>query len=52
MGRESHSLDCPEQDDSSMAVDMLRTLGTNVEVDWFMQLMKSSKKAEMGGETH
>jgi hypothetical protein len=42
----------PEQDDSSLAMDMLRNLGTNIEVDWYLGLMKPSKKAEMGGETH
>jgi hypothetical protein len=42
----------PEEDDSSLAVDMLRTLGTNVDVDWSMRLMKPSKEAEIGGETH
>jgi hypothetical protein len=42
----------PEEDDSSLAMDILRTLGTNVEVDWSMRLMKPSKEAEMGGDTH
>ena len=42
----------PEENDSSLAMDMLRTLGTNVEVDWSMRLMRPSKETEIGGQTH
>jgi hypothetical protein len=42
----------PEEDDSSLAVSMLGTLGTKVEVDWSMHLMKPSKEAEEARETH
>jgi hypothetical protein len=35
-----------------MAMDMLRTLGTNVEVYWWMRVMEPSKEAEIREETH
>ena len=42
----------PEENDSSSAVETLRTLGANVEVDWSLRVMKPSKEAEIGGHTH
>lgn len=41
-----------EENGSSLAINMLRTLGTNIEVDWTGMTMKPSDKAFSSGNVH